>query len=244
MLWDWLARSYPETATRLQQALDLNADRFSDWTTIAQQLTVSPDPETKRIEQCDGFYDLIDVDLADYEPRSQSMQAILGIEPTNQRQILKQPDVLMLLYLLRQQFDHETLQANWDYYVPRTDHVYGSSLGPAVHAILACDLHQIDEAYQHFMRSALVDLEDVRGNAAEGIHAASAGGVWQAIVFGFAGIRFTEFGLVACPNLPAHWTRLKFRLCWQNEWVEFDLSHNGAVCQAIEQTIQPEFASV
>ncbi|MER3436007.1 MAG: glycoside hydrolase family 65 protein [Leptolyngbya sp. ERB_1_1] len=242
MLWDWLARSYPETATRLQQELDLNADRFSTWTTIAQNLTVSPDPETKLIEQCDGFFDLIDVDLADYEPRSRSMQALLGIEPTNQRQILKQPDVLMLLYLLRQQFDHETLQANWDYYTPRTDHVYGSSLGPAVHAILACDLHRVEEAYQHFLRSALVDLEDVRGNAAEGIHAASAGGVWQAIIFGFAGIRFTEFGLVACPNLPAHWTRLKFRLCWQNQWFEFDLSQNGAVCQAIEHSIQTEFA--
>ena len=244
MLWDWLARSYPATATRLQQELDLNADRFAHWTAIAQQLTVSPDPETKLIEQCDGFFDLIDVDLADYEPRSRSMQAILGIEPTNQRQILKQPDVLMLLYLLRQQFDHETLQANWNYYVPRTDHVYGSSLGPAVHAILACDLHQVEEAYQHFMRSALVDLEDVRGNASEGIHAASAGGVWQAIVFGFAGIRFTEFGLVACPNLPKHWTRLKFRLCWQDQWVEFDLSQTGTICQAIEPSMQPEFILV
>lgn len=242
MLWDWLARSYPSTALRLQQELDLNADRFSDWAAIAQNLTVSPDPETNLIEQCDGFFDLIDVDLADYEPRSRSMQALLGIEPTNQRQILKQPDVLMLLYLLRQQFDHEVLQANWDYYTPRTDHVYGSSLGPAVHAILACDLDKVDEAYEHLMRSALVDLEDVRGNAAEGIHAASAGGVWQAIVFGFAGVRMTEFGLVACPNLPAHWTRLKFRLCWQNQWVEFDLSQNGAVCETIEHSIQTEFA--
>ncbi|GAP93879.1 glycoside hydrolase family 65 protein [Leptolyngbya sp. NIES-2104] len=242
MLWDWLARSYPSTAIRLQRELDLNADRFSDWTAIAQNLTISPDAETNLIEQCDGFFDLIDVDLADYEPRSRSMQSLLGIEPTNQRQILKQPDVLMLLYLLRQQFDHKVLQANWDYYTPRTDHVYGSSLGPAVHAILACDLDKVDEAYEHFMRSALVDLEDVRGNAAEGIHAASAGGVWQAIVFGFAGVRMTEFGLIACPNLPTHWTRLKFRLCWQNQWVEFDLSQNGAVCETIEHSIQTEFA--
>ncbi|MGG6266743.1 glycoside hydrolase family 65 protein [Leptolyngbya sp. AN03gr2] len=242
MLWDWLARSYPSTAVRLQQQLDLNVDRFSAWTAIAQNLTISANPETKLIEQCDGFFDLIDVNLADYEPRSKSMQALLGVEPTNQRQILKQPDVLMLLYLLRQQFDHETLQANWDYYTPRTDHVYGSSLGPAVHAILACDLNKADEAYEHFMRSALVDLEDVRGNAAEGIHAASAGGVWQAIIFGFAGIRITEFGLVACANLPAHWTRLKFRLCWQNQWFEFDLSQNGAVCETIEHSIQTEFA--
>jgi trehalose/maltose hydrolase-like predicted phosphorylase len=244
VLWDWLAQSYPETALRLRQELDLTADEFAAWSTIAESLMISPDPETKLIEQFDGFFNLIDVNLEDYEPRTRSMQALLGIEPTNQRQILKQPDVLMLLYLLRQQFDRETLQANWNYYVPRTDHTYGSSLGPAVHAILACDLLQIDEAYRHFMRSAVVDLEDVRGNASEGIHAASAGGVWQAIVFGFAGIRLTEFGPVACPNLPAHWTRLKFRLCWQNQWYEFDFSQDGAACKAIEHSVQTNFAPI
>lgn len=245
MLWDWLAQSYPEAALRLRQELALTTDEFELWSTIAQSLTISPDPETKLIEQFDGFFDLIDVRLEDYEPRTRSMQALLGIEPTNQRQILKQPDVLMLLYLLRQQFDHETLQANWNYYVPRTDHTYGSSLGPAVHAILACDLFQIDEAYRHFMRSAMVDLEDVRGNASEGIHGASAGGVWQAIVFGFAGVRLTEFGPVACPNLPAHWTRLKFRLCWQNQWYEFDFSQNGVLCEAIDHSIHTaDFAIV
>ncbi|MBD2520626.1 glycoside hydrolase family 65 protein, partial [Nostoc sp. FACHB-973] len=116
-----------------------------------------------------------------------------------------------------------TLATNWDYYSQRTDHTHGSSLGPAIHAILACDLNQPTEAYTHFMRSALVDLEDVRLNASEGIHAASAGGVWQAVVFGFGGIRMTQFGPVACPNLPPHWTRLKFRLQWRNEWYDFDL---------------------
>jgi kojibiose phosphorylase len=154
------------------------------------------------------------------------MQALLGIEPTNERQILKQPDVLMLIYLLRQQFDQKTLQANWDYYTPRTDLKYGSSLGPAVQAILACDLNQPEIAYGHFLRAALVDLEDVRLNASEGIHAASAGGVWQTVIFGFGGIRLTEFGPIACPNLPAHWTRLKFRLKWRDQWYDFDLTPN------------------
>jgi kojibiose phosphorylase len=69
----------------------------------------------------------------------------------------------------------------------------------------------------------LVDLEDVRLNAKEGIHAASAGGVWQAVVFGFGGIRMTQFGPVACAKLPPNWTRLKFRLQWHNEWYDFDL---------------------
>ncbi|MDI9634238.1 beta-phosphoglucomutase [Geitlerinema splendidum] len=222
-LWDWLKRAYPETATQLQQQLGLTPERLQQWVNIAQNLRVVQDVQTGLIEQFDGFFQLEDINWADYESRTTSLQGLLGIEATSQRQILKQADVLMLLYLLRERYSPEVVQANWDYYTPRTDHAYGSSLGPAVHAILACDLNSPAEAYTHFMRAALVDLEDVRGNAAEGIHAASAGGVWQAAIFGFGGVRLTQFGPVACPSLPPGWTRLKFRLQWHNQRYEFDI---------------------
>ncbi|BAY49796.1 glycoside hydrolase family 65, central catalytic [Scytonema sp. HK-05] len=223
MLWNWLHQAYPDTAEQLAIKLNLGTERFESWASIAKNLYVNQDSETGLMEQFEGFFQLEDINWADYETRTTSMQGLLGIEATSQRQILKQPDVLMLFYLLRDVYDRKTLQTNWDYYNPRTDHTYGSSLGPAIHAILACDLNHPQEAYTHFMRSALVDLEDVRRNAAEGIHAASAGGVWQAVIFGFAGIRMTQFGPVACPNLPSGWTRLKFRLQWCNQWYEFDL---------------------
>ena len=223
MLWNWLHQAYPDTAEQLAIKLNLGTERFESWASIAKNIYVNQDSETGLMEQFEGFFQLEDINWADYETRTTSMQGLLGIEATSQRQILKQPDVLMLFYLLRDVYDRKTLQTNWDYYNPRTDHTYGSSLGPAIHAILACDLNHPQEAYTHFMRSALVDLEDVRRNAAEGIHAASAGGVWQAVIFGFAGIRMTQFGPVACPNLPSGWTRLKFRLQWCNEWYEFDL---------------------
>ncbi|WP_017317757.1 glycoside hydrolase family 65 protein [Mastigocladopsis repens] len=223
MLWNWLHQAYPDSAAQLALKLNLGTERFERWAFIAKHLYVNQDSETGLMEQFEGFFQLEDINWADYEPRTKSMQSLLGIEATSQRQILKQPDVLMLFYLLRDVYDRKTLQTNWDYYNPRTDHTYGSSLGPAINAILACDLNQPQEAYTHFMRSALVDLEDVRRNAAEGVHSASAGGVWQAVIFGFAGVRMTQFGPVACPNLPLGWTRLKFRLQWCNEWYEFDL---------------------
>lgn len=223
VLWEWLCKAYPESSAQLAQKLNLVSQRLEQWAEIAKRLFVNQDPQTGLIEQFEGFFNLEEVNLADYEYRTTSMQALMGIEKTNQQQVLKQPDVLMLLYLLRQRYDQKTLQTNWDYYVPRTDHTYGSSLGPAIHAILACDLNKPSEAYTHFMRAALVDLEDVRRNAGEGIHAASAGGVWQAVVFGFGGVRMTQFGPVACPNLPEGWTRLKFRLQWRDELYEFDL---------------------
>ncbi len=243
-LWDWLQQSFPQTCDRLQQSLNLTVDRFAHWAEVAEHFTVKPDFNTRLIEQFDGFFDLEAVNLDDYEPRTRSMQAILGIEPTNQKQILKQPDVLMMMYLLRQQFDRETLQANWDYYTPRTDHTYGSSLGPAIQAILACELGYVEDAYDHFMRAALVDVEDVRRNAAEGIHAASAGGIWQSIVFGFAGIRFNELAPVAHPNLPAHWTRLKFRLTWRNQAYEFDLTPEASVCTLVTEPYHAQFAPI
>jgi kojibiose phosphorylase len=219
----WLRQQYPERAAELERQLDLTPARLHHFADVIECVLVLHDPETGLFQQFDGYFDLEDTNLSDYEPRSQSIQAILGIEDTNKQQGLKQPDVLMLLYLLRDRYDRETLQANWDYYAPRTDHTYGSSLGPAIHTILACELGMREEAYEHFMRAALVDLEDSRGNTGDGIHAASAGGVWQAVVFGFGGIRLTEEGPVAHPRLPPGWKRLEFRLCWRGEWYDFDL---------------------
>ncbi|MEO0687157.1 MAG: beta-phosphoglucomutase, partial [Cyanobacteria bacterium J06649_11] len=117
----------------------------------------------------------------------------------------------------------EVLRKNWDYYAPRTDITYGSSLGPAIHGIVAAALGQTAQAYEYFRLSAFVDLENTRGNAAEGIHAASCGNLWQAVIFGCAGIQFTENGPVAKPNLPPTWKRLKFKLFWRNDWYYFDL---------------------
>jgi kojibiose phosphorylase len=223
-LLEWLRNSHPERAAELEGQLDLTPERSKHWAHIVRHMLVLRDPQTGLIEQFEGFFDLEDMNLADYEWRTQSIQAMLGVEEASLRQVLKQPDVLMLLYLLAET-SLQALQTNWDYYTPRTDHTYGSSLGPAIQAILACQLGKIDEADEHFMRAALVDLKDVRGNASEGIHAASTGGVWQAVVFGFAGVRLTPSGpIVETPHLPPDWTRLKFKLHWRKQWYEFDVS--------------------
>jgi len=224
---EWLHSGYPDQAVQLENKLQITLERQARWRDIITNMWLLYDPETGIIEQFEGFFSIEDINLADYEPRTRSMQAILGIEGATKRQVLKQPDVLMLLYLLRETAgiysDLQTLQKNWDYYAPRTDITYGSSLGPAIHAALASYLNQAAEAYDRFMQAALVDLEDTRRNAKEGIHAASAGGVWQAIVFGFAGIRINDAYPQANPHLPQGWTRLKFKLQWRGQWYEFDL---------------------
>lgn len=229
-VWGWLEQRDKEFTSKLADKLLLNPAKLQKWEDIVQKIIVQQNPETCLIEQFDGFLELQDVNLPDYEPRTESMQAILGISATNQRQILKQPDVLMLLYLLGEGYAdgkgcsiERTLAANWNYYHKRTDRSYGSSLAPAIHSILASRMGDRHMAYEDFMQAALVDLENLRGNTKEGIHGACAGGVWQAIVFGFAGVRLTPEGFVTQPQLPANWTRLKFKLQWQQEWYEFDL---------------------
>ncbi len=226
---DWLRTTNPERSQELEKKLQLTAKRRSRWQDIINNIWIPYDPATNLIEQCEGFFQLEDLHLDSYEPRTRSIQGILGIEATNKRQVLKQPDVLMLLYLMRpaQDFPYnkEILQTNWDYYAPRTDITYGSSLGPAIHSILASDLGKLAEAYHLFMQAAMVDIEDVRGNASDGIHGASAGGIWQAVIFGFGGIQFTDEKPIAKPHLPNGWTRLQFKIHWRGQWHDFDL-HN------------------
>ena len=139
------------------------------------------------------------------------MPALLGIEGCARTQILKQPDVLILQYLLPGRFSPEQLRVNYDYYDPRTDHEHGSSLGPSISAIMACRVGDVGAAYEHFMRAARTDLQDVRHNARDGIHGASAGGLWQAVVFGFGGLQIEASAWHVQPQLPAHWTRLHFK---------------------------------
>ncbi|MBN1877791.1 MAG: glycoside hydrolase family 65 protein [Anaerolineae bacterium] len=221
----WLRATYPEKAAALCAQLELTPERLAHWRDVIANICIAHDPETHLIEQFDGFFELETVDFNDYEPRVTSMQGLLGVEETQKYQILKQPDVLMMHYLLPDAYDSVTVKANWDYYTPRTDLTYGSSLGPAIQAALAARQGDIGAAYQHFLLAARTDLQNARGNTGEGIHGATAGGIWQAVVFGFGGARLTEEGIICEPRLPSSWTRVAFQLVYQGERITFDLVH-------------------
>lgn len=223
----WLEESSPEDANKLFQRLGLTEKNFNRWQNIMENLVFLHDPQTGLIEQFEGFFQLPEVDWEKFAGRTESIQALLGIEGANQHQVLKQPDMIMLLCLLPDHFDRKTLQANWDYYNPRTDHSYGSSLGPAIHALAACKLVEPEIAYEHFMRAARVDLDDIRGNTRDGIHAASAGGLWQALIFGFAGLHHKGSEYTLNPCMPSHWRRLAFRIQLQGTWHDIDVRSNG-----------------
>lgn len=226
-LWGWLQETYPEHAAALGQRLQLTPDILHHWQDVIDHVILNHDPQTGLILQFDDFFQRKPVNWSAYEGRTKSMQFLLGIEEANASQVIKQADVVMLLCLLREKYDIQTWQKNWDTYMPLTDHSYGSSLGPSFHAWAACEMDRPDEAYEHFMLAARADLGDIRGNAAEGIHAASAGGMWQALVFGFAGLRLTADGYTVTPRLPRHWRRLAFKFYQQGQPRWLDIRAEG-----------------
>ncbi len=221
----WLRQSDPEAAEKLLSQLGVTEDDLNVWGRLSEQIYIPYDPATRLIEQFQGYFQRKDIRIADYEPRTNSIQYILGIEGANQVQVLKQPDVMMMMYLFPQDFDEQVLRANYDYYTPRTDLSYGSSLGPSIQAIMACRVGRVDEAYENFMRAARADLVDARGNVRDGIHGASAGGLWQAVVFGFAGLKLDSQGPITQPHLPPNWRRLAFKVQYRGQPVSIDLTN-------------------
>jgi kojibiose phosphorylase len=221
--FQWLKTTAPTKAAALAKQLDLTDERLAHMQAVQEHIKIPMDAQTDLIEQFDGFFELPKLDLEKYQGRKDSYQAILGVKDIQKYQIIKQADVLMLLTMLRQEFDKRTKEVNWDYYFPITDHDYGSSLTPALHAILGNELDHTEEAYHMFMKGALVDLENLRGNTPEGIHAACAGAVWQAVIFGFAGLRVTSDGCTTSPHWPANWQRIAFQFKHKGEPIKVDL---------------------
>ncbi len=220
---DWLSGVDAGKAQDLAQQLQLDETRLQHWRDVVTRLYIPQNKQSGLIEQFDGFFELDHLDQEQFRGRTASFQGILGVAQVQRYQIVKQADVLMLLTLFTQRYGLDTKRINWDYYHPITDHDFGSSLTPALHVILACELGLTDLAYKLFMKGALVDLENQRGNAAEGIHEACAGAVWQAAILGFAGLRFTGDEYTTHPGLPDGWTRLAFKCFHRGKLLSFDL---------------------
>jgi trehalose/maltose hydrolase-like predicted phosphorylase len=231
---DWLKIHAPGKADELTQRLGLDSVLLVRWQEVTSQIYI-PIRENGLIEQFDGYFQRQDVDLASLEPRSISAQVLFGIEGCNETQVIKQPDVLMLQYILGGDFTDEQVRINYDYYTPRTDHTYGSSLGPSIQSIMACYIGKPEDAYEHFIRAIRADLWDVRGNAGDGIHGASAGGIWQAVVFGFAGLRTSNEGWTVKPRLPRHWKRLAFKFFQRGEIQTVEITNPAAAATPQER---------
>jgi alpha,alpha-trehalose phosphorylase len=126
--------------------------------------------------------------------------------------VLKQADVVLALFLLGHHFTSEEKRADFEYYDPLT--TGDSTLSNVVQSIIAAEIGYQDLALDYFLHSLFVDLADLHRNTRDGVHVASAGGVWSALASGFGGMRDHDGVLTFDPRLPASWPELRFRLIW------------------------------
>jgi maltose phosphorylase len=195
------------------------------WKDIIQNMYLGQIEGTEIRIQHDGF---LDKELA---PTS----ALLESErPINQHWswdrilrscYIKQADVLQGLYFFEDHFDHNAIRENFDYYEPMT--VHESSLSPCVHSILAALLGKEEKAYEMYMRTSRLDLDDYNHEAHEGLHITSMAGTWMSIVQGFGGMRVNDGQLTFNPILPKKWKAYSFNVLFKGKVVKVSIDKNG-----------------
>ena len=221
----WLERRSLTRATDLRARLRLAPRELEAWRRVADGLADGFDPATGLYEQFKGFYELDDVPLERLRPRPMAADLMLTREVTLRSKVIKQADVVMLCWLLSDDIPDEVARANYEYYEPLTTH--GSSLSPGMHAAVAAEFGDLAAAEAAFRMACDIDLGDTMGNAARGLHMATMGGIWQAAVMGFAGIRRRDEALVVDPNLLPSWRRLSVPLWFRGARAQFDIEQAG-----------------
>ncbi len=201
-----LRRAYAETTNG-----DLDGAERAAWLELADALVDGYRPDSGLYEQFAGFFELEPVVISEIAPRRPiAADLLLSPERVHQAQIVKQADVLMLHHLVPDEVAGGSLAPNLDFYEPRTAHA--SSLSPGIHAALFARAGRIAQAHTALGLTARIDLDDISGTTASGVHMAAMGSVWQALVLGFAGARPRGQVLELDPRLAPDWELFELRL--------------------------------
>jgi hypothetical glycosyl hydrolase len=203
---------------------DIDAELVQKGNDFLTRLYLPQPNDENIIPQDDTFLSKPEIDLTEYK-QQQGSQAILldySRHDVNEMQILKQADVVMLLYLFPDLFSAEVVEKNLKYYEEHT--IHDSSLSKSIHAIVAARCGDQENAYRFFQEACLIDLGPNPKSSDEGIHAASLGANWLTTIFGFANISMDINRLMISPKLPDNWNELFFPFQWQGARLEITIS--------------------
>jgi trehalose/maltose hydrolase-like predicted phosphorylase len=207
----WNLRRAAEATDAAGADLGVEVGEQRRWLELADVLFDGYDADSGIYEQFAGFGRLEPLIIAEVAPhRPIAADLMLGAERTRGAQVIKQADVLMLHHLVPDEVVAGSLEPNLRYYEPRTAH--GSSLSPAIHASVLARARDFDRALPELRLASRMDLDDLTGSSALGLHLATMGGVWQALAFGFMGLRPRAGMLHVDPVLPPSWSALELRL--------------------------------
>jgi maltose phosphorylase len=140
---------------------------------------------------------------------------------------IKQADVLQGIYFFEDQYDLDTIRRNFDFYEPRT--VHESSLSPCVHSILAAKLGDEARAYEFYLRTSRLDLDDYNNDTEDGCHITSMAGTWMSVVEGFGGMRVRDGKLLFNPFLPGKWQSFSFQIGFRGALLNIKVSKQGVL---------------
>ncbi len=195
------------------------------WRALADCLVDGWDSERGLYEQFAGYFDLEPLLMTQIGPPPLAVDMILGSERVNGSQLIKQADVLMLYHLLPDEVVPDSLATTLAFYEPRTAH--GSSLSPAISAALLARAGEPERALELFRLAARLDMDDLTGTTAGGLHLATMGGVWQALAYGFLGLRAHAETLSVDPSLPEEWSALELRFRFHGRRVHIRAEHDS-----------------
>ncbi|MES2900251.1 MAG: glycosyl hydrolase family 65 protein [Pseudomonadota bacterium] len=205
-----LQRCRPADLARVLQATALEPDEAGEWLRAANSMALPYDAALGIHEQDDSFLTKKPWDFAATPPDKYPL--LLNYHPLviYRHQVCKQADVVLALLLLSEQFTLEDKRRDFDYYEAVTTH--DSSLSSCIFSIIAAEVGYADKAYDYFMETARLDLDDTHGNTHYGVHTAAMAGTWMGVAFGFGGMRVSEGALRFAPTLPARWSHYQFRI--------------------------------
>jgi maltose phosphorylase len=203
-----------EDAAKYQQILEktkLNEEEeFGAWTNISENIYLPYDAEKGVFLQQDGYLDKEQILVKDLPATDRPLNQKWSWDRILRSCFIKQADVLQGMYFFEDDYDLESLRRNFDFYESRT--VHESSLSPCVHSILAAKLNDGARAYEFYLRTSRLDLDDYNNDTEDGLHITSMAGTWMSIVEGFGGMRVRDGKLLFNPFLPEQWTSFSFNI--------------------------------
>ena len=185
------------------------------------KMVILYDEKTKLFEQHDGYYKLPHIDIHSIPVTDFPLYSHWSYDRIYRNDIIKQPDVLMFMFLYSSEFTLEQKKANYEYYEPRC--IHESSLSPSIHSIFASELGKDEEALNFFSFATRLDLDDYNRNTCEGLHMTSIAAAWMNIVYGFLGLRSDKEVLGVSPTLPSRWKKYAVNICYQNRKIRISV---------------------
>ncbi|TDS11141.1 family 65 glycosyl hydrolase domain-containing protein [Sphingobacterium paludis] len=234
---DQLASSEPEALQQILQNASFDAVEKDKWLHIADNMYYPEDLERGVYLQQDGFLDKELIAASDLPASERPLNQKWSWDRILRSCFIKQADVLQGLYFLEDQYDLDTIRRNYDFYEPMT--VHESSLSPCVHAIMAAKLRKDDKAYEFYLRTSRLDLDDYNNDTEDGLHITSMAGTWMTIVEGFAGMRVRDGKVHFQPILPSQWASYSFRVTFRGADLQIKVNKVGVhIMNAGEKAVQ------